>query len=75
MLLDIEHTPPRLPSRSLLSQRWMAPFKMLASPAPAGGPYIAYSLPVDRASAWQAETTAVARTRARARCQPSSGHQ
>jgi hypothetical protein len=32
VLLDTEHTP--LPSRSLLSPRWMGPFKILASPAP-----------------------------------------
>ena len=32
VLLDTEHTP--LPSRSLLSPRWMGPFKVLACPAP-----------------------------------------
>ena len=32
VLLDTEHTP--LPSRSLLSPRWMGPFKVLAIPAP-----------------------------------------
>jgi len=32
VLLDTEHTP--LPSRSLLSPRWMGPFKVLARPAP-----------------------------------------
>ena len=32
MLLDTEHTP--LPSRSLLSPRWMGPFKVLARTAP-----------------------------------------
>ena len=32
VLLDTEHTP--LPSRSLLSPRWMGPFKILANPAP-----------------------------------------
>jgi hypothetical protein len=31
VLLDTKHTP--LPSRSLLSPRWMGPFKVLASPA------------------------------------------
>ncbi len=31
VLLDTEHTP--LPSRSLLSPRWMGPFKVLACPA------------------------------------------
>ena len=32
VLLDTEHTP--LPSRSLLSPRWMGPSKVLARPAP-----------------------------------------
>jgi hypothetical protein len=32
VLPDTEHTP--LPSRSLLSPRWMGPFKVLACPAP-----------------------------------------
>jgi hypothetical protein len=32
VLLDTEHTP--LPSRSLLSPRWMGPFKVIACPAP-----------------------------------------
>ena len=32
VLLDTEHTP--LPSRSLLFQRWMGPYKVLASTAP-----------------------------------------
>ena len=32
VLLDTEHTP--LPSRSLLSPRWMGPFKIVASTAP-----------------------------------------
>ena len=32
VLLDTEHAP--LPSRSLLSPRWMGPFKVLACPAP-----------------------------------------
>ena len=32
VLLDTEHSP--LPSRSLLSPRWMGPFKVLACPAP-----------------------------------------
>ena len=32
VLLDTEHTP--LPSRSLLSPRWMGPFQVLAIPAP-----------------------------------------
>ena len=32
VLLDTEHTP--LPSRSLLSPRWMGPFKVLALTAP-----------------------------------------
>ena len=32
VLLDTEHTP--LPSRSLLSPRWMGPFKVLARTAP-----------------------------------------
>ena len=32
VLLDTEHTP--LPSRSLLSSRWMGPFRVLARTAP-----------------------------------------
>jgi hypothetical protein len=32
VLLDTENTP--LPSRLLLSPRWMGPFKVLACPAP-----------------------------------------
>ena len=32
VLLDTEHTP--LPSRSLLSPRWMGPFRILARTAP-----------------------------------------
>ena len=32
VLLDLEHTP--LPSRSLLSPRWMGPFRVLARTAP-----------------------------------------
>ena len=32
VLLDTEHTP--LPSRSLLSPRWMGPFRVLARTAP-----------------------------------------
>jgi hypothetical protein len=32
VLLDKEYTP--LPSRSLLSPRWMGPFKVLPCPAP-----------------------------------------